>query len=79
MIQSSLPSLPSSSYSTVVSTLCTAFPSLCCSAKSNKLILDPIFYNSGDPELKNHFGPLIIKNTINCDGYNFSYSANIIA
>ena len=39
--------------------------------------MDTVFYNSGDPELKEIFGPLIILNTIDCDGFNLSYSANI--
>ena len=43
------------------------------------LTLDPVFYNSGDPELKDLFGPSIVLNTIKCDGFSFSYSANIIA
>jgi hypothetical protein len=31
-------------------------PSQPCSAKSNNIILDPVFYNSGDQELKDPFG-----------------------
>jgi hypothetical protein len=38
-----------------------------CRQRSNNLIADPVFYNSGDPELKNPLGQLIILNTINCD------------
>ena len=41
------------------------------------LTLDPVFYNSGDPELKDLFGPSIVLNTLKCDGFSFSYSVNI--
>ncbi len=50
-----------------------AIPKACCSI-SNNLILDPVFYNSGDQEFKDLFGQLIMLNTINCDNYKFSYS-----
>ena len=50
-----------------------------CVAKSDYLILDKTYYNSGDPELIDLFGPLVTLNTINCDGFNFSYSASIMA
>ena len=45
----------------------------------NLISLDPLFYNSGDPEFINIFGRLIITNTIKCDGFKFSYSVKIIA
>jgi hypothetical protein len=38
--------------------------------------MDPIFYNSEDPEFKYLVGPLIAVNTIACDNYMFSYSVN---
>ena len=41
--------------------------------------MDPVFYNSGDPELKDPLGQSIMLNTINCDNYKFSYSVNVIA
>ena len=41
--------------------------------------MDPVFYNSGDPEFKNPLGLLIYQNTISCNGYYFSYSTNIVA
>jgi len=41
--------------------------------------LDPIFYYSGDPELKDPLGQSIMLNTIDCDNYKFSYSLNVIA
>jgi hypothetical protein len=41
--------------------------------------LDPVFYNSGDPEFKDPLGQSIMLNTINCDNYKFSYSVNVIA
>ena len=41
--------------------------------------MDPVFYNSGDPELKDSLGQSIMLNTINCDNYKFSYSVNVIA
>ncbi len=47
--------------------------------KSINLALDPVFYNSGDPEFKDPIGPLIAENTITCDLFNFSYSTKIIA
>ena len=56
----------------------TAIPKAC-RAISNNIILDKVFYNSGDLELKDPFGQLIILNTINCDNYNFSYSKSVIA
>jgi hypothetical protein len=50
-----------------------------CRLISNNLILDPLFYNSGDPESKDPLGQLIMLNTINCDNYKFSYSQSVIA
>ena len=50
-----------------------------CRLISNKLISDSLFYNSGDPELKDPLGLLIMLNTINCDNYKFSYSVSAIA
>ena len=44
-----------------------------CYSKSYKLILDPIFYNSGNTEIKVLLDPWIIQNTKNCSGFNFSY------
>jgi hypothetical protein len=35
--------------------------------------MDPVFYNSDDPEFKNPLGPLITQNTETCNGYNFFY------
>ncbi len=49
-----------------------------CRAIFNNLILDPVFYNSGDPELKDSLGQLIMLNTINCDSYKFSYSKSVV-
>ena len=43
------------------------------------LTLDPAFYNSGDPELKDFYGPQLVLNTIKCDGFKFSYLLNIKA
>ncbi len=40
-----------------------------CRPISNNIILDPVFYNSGEQELKDLFGYLITLNTINCDTY----------
>jgi hypothetical protein len=31
-------------------------PNQPCSARSNNIILDPVFYNSGEPELKDPLG-----------------------
>jgi hypothetical protein len=45
-----------------------------CRPISNNLILDPVFYNSGDPEFKDPLGQSIMLNTIYCDNYKFSYS-----
>jgi hypothetical protein len=56
----------------------TAIPKPC-RPISNNLILNPVFYNSGDPELKDPLGQLIILNTIDCDNYKFSYSESVIA
>jgi hypothetical protein len=50
-----------------------------CRPISNNLILDPVFYNSGDPEFKDPLGQSIILNTIYCDNYKFSYSKSVIA
>jgi hypothetical protein len=55
-----------------------AIPSAC-RPISNNVTLDPVFYNSGDIELKDPFGYLITLNTINCDTYKFSYSKNVTA
>jgi hypothetical protein len=55
-----------------------AIPSACRSI-SNNLVMDPVYYNSGDPELKDSLGQLIMLNTTNCDSYKFSYSENVIA
>ena len=41
--------------------------------------MDSVFYNSGDPELKDSLGQLILANTISCDDYKFSYSKSVIA
>ena len=43
-----------------------------CRLISNNIILDPGFYNSGDPELKDPLGQSIMLNTIDCDNYKFS-------
>ena len=43
------------------------------------LTLDPAFYFPSEPELKDLFGLLVVQNTIKCEGFNFSYSANIVA
>ena len=43
------------------------------------LTLDPAFYFSSEPEMKDLFGPKIVNNTIKCDGFNFFYSTNIVA
>ena len=61
------------------SILCVLFPIKCCLALSDSFILSPVFYNSGDPELKDLFGPSIVLNTVKCNGFNFSYSASVIA
>jgi hypothetical protein len=58
---------------------CAAIPGACCPTSNINLILDPIFYNSGDQEVKDPFGQLMMLNTINCDNYQFSYSMSIIA
>ena len=58
---------------TVFSTLSTAFPYQACHAKSNIITLNPIFYNSGDSELNENFGPFLVQNTLQCDGFNFFY------
>ncbi len=50
-----------------------------CRLISNNLIFDPVFYNSGDPELKDPLGQSIMLNTLDCDNYKFSYSVSIIA
>ena len=50
-----------------------------CRPISNNIILDPVFYNSGEPEIKDLLGLLIMLNTINCDTYKFSYSQNVTA
>ena len=41
--------------------------------------MDSIFYNFGDPEIKDPLGPKLALNAINCDGIQFSYSTNILA
>ena len=41
--------------------------------------MDSVFYNSGDPEVKDPLGPKIALNAINCDGIQFSYQINVIA
>ena len=41
--------------------------------------MDSVFYKSGDPEFKDPIGSLIALNTITCNGYNLSYSADITA
>ena len=41
--------------------------------------MDPVFYNSGDSEFKYSLGPQIALNTLNCNGFKLSYTANIIA
>ena len=51
----------------------SAIPKVC-RPISNNLILDPLFYNSGDPEFKDAHGQSIMLNTIGCDDYKFSYS-----
>ena len=48
-------------------------PSQHCSAKSNNIILDTAFYNSGDQVLKDFLGQLIMLNTVSCDSVKFSY------
>ncbi len=64
---------------TVVSNMATvsipdaAIPKVC-RPISNNFIFDPVFYNSGDPEIKDALGQLIMLNTIDCDNYKFSYS-----
>jgi hypothetical protein len=50
-----------------------------CRPISNKLILEPESYNSGESELKDLFGYLITLNTINCNIYKFSYSQSVTA
>ena len=40
-----------------------------CRAISSKIYFDPIFYFSSDLETKDPFGPLIVQNTKNCDGF----------
>ena len=52
---------------------------IACVAITNNIILNPTFYNSGDLELKDFFGPLIVSNTIKCDDFKFSYSQDIKA
>ena len=44
-----------------------------CRSISNNFILDPVFYNSGDSELKDFLGQLIMLNTVSCDSVKFSY------
>ncbi len=41
--------------------------------------MDPAFYNSGDPELKDFLGQLIMLNTVSCDSVKFSYSKSVTA
>ncbi len=57
---------------------CANIPGACCPI-SNNLILEPVSYNSGEPELKDSFGYLITLNTFNCDTYKFSYLQSVTA
>ena len=61
-----------------VSIIDAAIPKAC-RPISNNVILEPVFYNSGEPELKDTFGYLITLNTLNCDTYKFSYSQSVTA
>ena len=61
---------------TATSIFCKIFPIKCCSSKQSKLTLDPLFYNSGDTELRDLIGPAIVLNSLNCNGFIFSYSVN---
>ena len=42
-------------------------------------MLDTVFYNSGDVEIKDQFGQFILLNTFNCNSNMFSYVANTLA
>jgi hypothetical protein len=72
-LATSVPSLTVVSNMATVSIPDAAIPKVC-HPISNNLILDPVFYNSGDPEFKDALGQLIMLNTIDCDDYKFSYS-----